>query len=366
MRWPLGDKDYGRIEQRERPTTAYLDGMPRHGRKGPLREDSRRLLGPVSQASHRRPDPLEARPIDARVERAAAFRLDARGAEVRAAFEAHGVTPILLKGRGFEALLYDDHEIRPTSDVDLLIDPQRLGAAEAELVELGYEVDAPTAHLSPEPPHARHWKHTRHHVCIDLHVRLAGTRAPEQEVWIMLCEHAVPMLIGGRPGLVLDPTASAMLCALHRAHHVLSFERPSEDLRRAVERLDLTTWYGANELADRLGAAEAFASGLQLCESGAELAERLGLSSFIPTARRLAAQGASGAVLLEWLWESSWRRRARLVWRGTFPTAHTMRRFHPLSRRGRAGLAAAYVLRPVDVAIRFPRAVLHLLHARRR
>jgi hypothetical protein len=206
--------------------------------------------------------------------------------------------------------------------------------------------------------HARHWRHTGHYLRVDLHTRLPGTWTPERDVWEVLRPHTVQMLIGGYAGLVLDPPASALLCALHRAHHPLSFEKPSADLQRAVERLDLATWRVANQLAGRLEATEAFTSGLRLSPGGSRLADRLGLAHSLPPIRRLTASGAAGAALLEWLsGPAQSRERVHLVLRGVFPTPHTMRSFHPLARRGKPGLALAYVLRPAVVAAKAPGAV---------
>src|SRR5262245_44061892 len=65
--------------------------------------------------------------------------LDAVAAQVLAAFRQVGVEAVLLKGRGLALLLYRVGEQRDYSDVDLLVAPHDLDAAEATLRGLGYE-----------------------------------------------------------------------------------------------------------------------------------------------------------------------------------------------------------------------------------
>ena len=76
---------------------------------------------------------------------------------------------------------------------------------------------------------------------------------------------------------VLDATASAVLVALHSAHHGTGRPKTLTDVEHAVARLDRSTWERARSLADALGASEPFAAGLRLTRAGDLLADSLGL-----------------------------------------------------------------------------------------
>ena len=97
---------------------------------------------------HRQEPQAAAAGLDALQEFAARFAapssgvtrtLDAVAAQVLAAFRQAGVEALLLKGRALAILLYRAGEQRDYSDVDLLVAPHALDAAEATLRGLGYE-----------------------------------------------------------------------------------------------------------------------------------------------------------------------------------------------------------------------------------
>src|SRR4051794_30086422 len=80
------------------------------------------------------------------------FRLDVKGAEVRQALRAAGIRTVLLKGRSLARLLYADDGSRTYDDVDLLMEPSAVGAAEGVLRDLGFrllEDDSPSGQTDP-------------------------------------------------------------------------------------------------------------------------------------------------------------------------------------------------------------------------
>jgi len=302
------------------------------------------------------------------VARAARLRVDAQGAEARSRFEAAGIPCLLLKGRAFAQLLYAPGEIRPYGDSDLLVAERDLLGAEAVLRALGYRsLNHRGGHVAPEPLHAEHWARERAHAAIDLHWRLRGSRAPAMLVFEELWHHSTEAEIGGQATRILDPVATALLCALHVAQHSRGAPGPRADLERAIARLCTPTWAAAAALATRIEAHDAFTDGLRLCPAAAQLADTLGLAPSASVGRRLSTgTGPWGATAIQWLIEQRRpRERLRIAVRMLFPPPPSMRCFHPLARRGPLGLLLAYLIRPAQVALRTPSALGHWHAARR-
>ena len=283
-------------------------------------------------------------------------------------FETHGVASILLKGPGFEALLYDATNGRFYRDTDLLVQVRDRERAEQLLVDSGFErIDRDEPALGPAPKYARTFRRERDGAIVDLHWRLSGAAAPPGQVWSILSGHVTTLEVGGRLVSVLDGVASALLVALHSAHHGTGRPKTLTDVEHAVLRLDRSTWEQARSLADALGASEPFAAGLRLTSAGDELADSLGLDRPASVAMWLKTNPRTyGAWALH---EVSRNETAtgRLVALGTIvlPSPSVMRTFFPLARRGRRGLMLAYLLRPVRLAVHAGPALRDLVRARR-
>jgi hypothetical protein len=283
-------------------------------------------------------------------------------------FETHGVASILLKGPGFEALLYDVADGRFYRDTDLLVQVRDRARAEQLLVDSGFErIDRAEPGLGPAPKYARTFRRARDGAIVDLHWRLSGATAPPGQVWSTLSEHVTTLEVGGRPVSVLDAAASAMLVALHSAHHGTGRPKTLTDVEHAVARLDRSTWEGARSLADALGASEPFAAGLRLTSAGDELADSLRLERPASVAMWLKTNPRTyGAWALHQVSQHE-TATGRLVALGTIvlPSPVVMRTFFPLARRGRLGLMLAYLLRPARLAVHAGPALRDLVRARR-
>jgi hypothetical protein len=140
--------------------------------------------------------------------------------------------------------------------------------------------------------------------------------------------------------------------------------KPQADLERALARVELGVWREAAALAHELGAGPAFAVGLCLSPRGRDLAARLGLSTRAASrAVRLRAGAPLGAAMaLDWFVEQLLRTpgvhsRVRLVGRQVVPSREWMLAGYPIARRSRRGLVAAYVVRPVHIALMLPSAL---------
>lgn len=294
--------------------------------------------------------------------------VDQVSAAVTAEFEARGVESILLKGPGFEVLLYDAADGRFYRDTDLLVQAHHQVLAERVLVAAGFvRIDRDEPALGPAPRYARTFRRAADGAIVDLHWRLSGATADPAFVWSTLSGHVTMLEVGGRLVRVLDAPASACLVALHSAHHGTGRPKTLTDVEHAVARLDRCTWERARSLAHALGASEPFAAGLRLTPDGDALADSLGLGRPASMAMWLKTNPRSyGAWALDQALQNQ-RRSGRLIAlaRILFPSPTVMRTFFPLARRGRAGLMLAYLLRPARLAIHAGPALRDLARAAR-
>ena len=289
---------------------------------------------------------------------------------MRTALEQAGIRSILLKGQAFARLLYPGARSRDYTDVDLLVDPAQLHRAEEVMVELEFRRYDPEAAVRNTDAsvgravgvqgasHATPWLRDRDSFVVDLHDSLPQCGAPASIVWAALADHLVLEEIGGIPTATLDHTASALLVALHSAHHGPGWG-PSRDLDAALELFDLDCWLAARELAVTLEAEAALGAGLGTSEEGRKIAALLSLSSEPTVARRLQWDGApwSASVLESLMSERSISRRAAILGRLLWPSPDALRRGSALARRGPLGLLAAHALRPVQLLGGLPAAL---------
>jgi hypothetical protein len=274
--------------------------------------------------------------------------VDRMTAEVTDALAEAGIRTILLKGPAIVRWLYDDAELRPYCDCDLLVAPDAVDAAERVLERCGFR-PAPLDDMPDDVPrHAREW--VRPGAMVDLHATLAGAEVDPSALWDVLSQLTETMRVGGAELEVLQPPARAVALVLHVAKDGARVGKVRQDLSHALDRLPISLWEEATLLARRIDAAGAFATGLRLAPAGAALADHLGLGDRRPVAVALRARARGSpplAVGLDWLTrERSWRRRIMVVGRKMAPPPAYLRALSPLARRGTFGLAFAYVLRP--------------------
>ena len=286
----------------------------------------------------------------ARALTARSLAIDAVTAEVVRALRAEGIRAIVLKGPSLAAWLYDDGTPRPYVDSDLLVSPGDHARSERVLQRLGFEQRPPEA---PPPelglPHSRGWDRPRDGAQVDLHRTLFGLGVAPEEAWAEVSRITEPMAVGGEQVEVLDLPARALVVALHAAQHGEEYPGPIEDLRRAVARAGDEVWAEATARAAKLEVVQTFASGLRFIPEGRRLAERLPVFSAeliaSATAPRSVARLALGFERLAAT--RGTRAKLRLVARELFPSAAFLRWWSPLARRGRLGLLAARLWRPL-------------------
>ena len=174
------------------------------------------------------------------------------------------------------------------------------------------------------------------------------------------------LTVGGHPARVPDDALTALLVVLHAAHHGGQHGSTMGDLERAIARIGAGDWDTAHGLARALGAGEAFGSGLALSPAGRQLAQHLGTHASPTLEYRLRAEPTEFRVwALHRLAGARGLNRLRVIAEVVVPPPHLMRRFAPVARRGRRGLAAAYLIRPLRLAAGALPALRDYLRARR-
>ena len=280
------------------------------------------------------------------------------------ALSRRGIRSVLLKGASFARWLYDDGQARYYADVDLLVAPERFGAAGEVLAGLGYAPRYRGGAAGEQADHADNWDRPGS-PSIDLHKILsAKVGVSPERCWAVVTAHTRPATVGGVAAEVLAPA----VLALHVALHAESGRRKTiDDLGRALARLDEDEWRAALEIAEELDALPGFGVGLRLLPEGREMGGRLGVP--MDTSVELFLQASSTAVLARPFEQVAAARglwaKAALVGRELVPTPSFIRLWFPPARRSRLGLVAGYLYRLVWVPWKAPQGLRSWWRARR-
>jgi hypothetical protein len=270
----------------------------------------------------------------------------------------------VLKGPALAEWLYPG-EVRPYGDSDLMVAPSDWDQAVAVLNRLGFsDYLGPMAH--PRMESFAGTCFARGDKSVDLHCALHGLEGDREAIWASFLAGSESQLIGGAELRVPGRPALLMHVGLHAAHHAEG--KPIEDLRRAIVHADQPLWRQALELAQDFNGLPVFASGLRLLPEGIELARRLGIEHVSSPLHELRYEGVPMAEGIDALLSPGVGVRQRLVMliKEFFPRPEFMRWWSPLARRGRLGLAAAYVWRPAWLIAHAPRGLIAWWRIRRR
>lgn len=292
-------------------------------------------------------------------QRGATLIVDRITAEVFTELIDAGLRAILLKGPALSRWLYESPSERTYHDTDVLIPPHARTEVEDVLRDLGFVLPVEESEDRHATEHA--WIRRRDGVRVDLHWSIVGATVDEATVWDVLSTGTETMEVEGVTVEILGIPARLAHVALHAAQHGSGFDKPQKDLVRAMTRCDDEEWRAAAEVAAALGATPSLAAGLSLTPEGAELGDRLGLSTEVTVEVRLRSEASEHALSLKWFLEhKGLGAKARVVSRKLLPSPDFMRDWHPLARRGRLGLAAAYLIRPFHLLARLPGAAWRL------
>lgn len=233
----------------------------------------------------------------------ATFRLDVKFTRIAEAFTASGIRMILLKGPAFDQLLFGGARSRAYSDIDVLVDPDRLPSADRLLEHAGFRRADRESGVSQlmrwsaiavgavRTAHATAWIRDGDGFTLDVHHTLPQIGVPSGSAWRALGAHGATIMVVDTPVETLDRPASALVIALHAAHHGPGWNRARSDLRRACEVLERDCWQAAAQLARELRAEAAMGIGLGTVTEGCALARELGLPTKPSLARRLMWSG---------------------------------------------------------------------------
>ena len=138
------------------------------------------------------------------------------------ALHESGLRVILLKGVGLASLIYDDPNVRPSRDIDLLCREEDFAETRNLLVSLGYNSDAPAAlprlHTEHESHLDRHFFHPDGLVHVEVHldsIKL-GVRARHLEsMWT----RALPIELEEGPVLIPAPADQFLMLSVHLHRH---------------------------------------------------------------------------------------------------------------------------------------------------
>jgi hypothetical protein len=277
-------------------------------------------------------------------------------ARLMQALRERGLQALLIKGPSTDRWLYAPDAVRLYGDVDVVVAPDAYVAAERALSTVGFvnRYDGSAPPWAEE--HADMWVSDRWPLPVDLHRRLWGFEAPAGDVWQALWASREALSLEAGDVLVPGVAERFLITVLHAAHHVTA-EKPLEDLRRALLRVDDATAARGAALARQLQALNGFAAGLDLQPEGRALRERLGLADVDAHMRHVhplvwdAPATAEGFLRLADA--RGLRAKAALARRELLPSATFMRlqsTQRDVAARGRGGLVAAYVLRWVELA----------------
>jgi hypothetical protein len=291
--------------------------------------------------------------------------VDALTAEVAGAFGREGIETLVLKGPVLAKWLYPG-EVRLYIDSDLMVAPENRARAVAVLERLGFAEYRP---WMPTPLSLDIGRTTfsRDGGMVDLHCQLPGLDGDPDAIWGRLVASAERQVIGGAELRVPDRDAVLLHVALHAAQHAnLVGGKPLEDLRRALARVEESRWSSALELARTYRGVPAFAAGLRLLPEGGDLVCRLDLGEEGSLKYALLREDVIAEELYALLCADAGigRKLAIAASRG-FPGPDYMRWWSPLARRGKLGLAGAYLWRAIWVIGQAPGAMHTLWRVRR-
>ena len=282
--------------------------------------------------------------------------LDLAAAWVVRALDRRDVPSVLLRGPALRVHVYRDVE-REYGDIDLLVPSDAWSAAVGCVEEdLGFS----RVRVNVEPlGHAVVFRNPRG-IEVDLHRQVIGATVEDAVTWRVVLERSNKLSLGAIDVRIPDLPTSLVVVALHAAHHGAVKARTLKDLARAIDSADMKSWRAALEVAEQLGARDAFAAGLHLDARGRDLCASLGIDRPRSAAIRLRADSAPRSA-----WEFagfldlSPKEKLAAILKLLFPPRHVLlyRTWAGFFARRSATLALAWPIWWLRLIFQLPRAI---------
>ena len=172
------------------------------------------------------------------------------------ALEERRIRYLVIKGIPLSVQLYADPAARGGRDIDIWVEPGRMGDAETMLAELGYVLPihaARDASKGDAPPKESGWIHAEDRILVELHDRLTDNHELLPWDFGAMWELRETVLIGGQPVSTMPRHRLPVYLAVHGTRH---------GWQRLMWLEDLTALLDGREAFDR-ACADAKALGLE-------------------------------------------------------------------------------------------------------
>lgn len=127
---------------------------------------------------------------------------------ILSAFEQRGIRVIVLKGAAMLGSIYPDISLRPMNDLDILVAPRELHAANAIALNHGFagRVDNGTHHGTPVVrKHLPYLINQKKGIILEIHQHIVNSDSPYHFPLDIFWERAQPIEIAGTPALAFAP-----------------------------------------------------------------------------------------------------------------------------------------------------------------
>ena len=213
------------------------------------------------------------------------------------AFAAHGIAVVPLKGPAMAESLYPGPELRPSSDLDLLVRKRDIEGAVSVLAQEGYALGANMQRLPLRVLlrlNCELFFHRLRMAHVDLKWETGPAHYPFRIAPEMLWRSLVRTRMAGREVPCLSPEALLLFLCVHGTKHMWSRLQWLGDVARLVQKpLD---WDAVLELAEEAGCMRPLLLGLSLAH---ELLEAPVPEDILQRARATqAVQARAGQVVL--------------------------------------------------------------------
>lgn len=270
--------------------------------------------------------------------------------EVLQHLETAGVPAIVLKGAALAERVYGDIAVRPMSDLDLLVQPQRVAITRQTLGAIGYilsGIEMQRGYTEEFRSEETWTKKGLVDIHIDLHWRLISPLYYQHTLstdWFW--ETALPVKINGANALVLGWEAQLLhLCAHLLLHHGGQGWLWGHDIAEVIHRQQ--TQLNWQQLLDRAQTCNLLLSLQQVLTHVAAnwkvpiptaILEQLHTLTPSPTEQRILTwiqakhlTASLRSFLVDLIGAPTWKQRLRFAWNTLFPTRAYMQHRYSIS-----------------------------------